>query len=71
MEINSPEKQLGRLHEIFADMKKQELPKTREEFESRSMLYHILMDMEEFLLYKKRFVHRLDKQQREIYWKNE
>ena len=70
VEINSPEKQLGRLHEIFADMKKQELPKTREEFESRAMLYHILMDMEEFLLYKKRFVHRLDKQQKEIYWKN-
>lgn len=69
VEINSPEKQLNRLHEIFADMKREELPKTREEFESRAMLYHILMDMEEFLLYKKRFVCRLDKQQREIYWK--
>lgn len=37
-------------------MKKEPLPVTREEFESRALLYHILMDLEEFLIEKKRFV---------------
>ena len=34
----------------------QELPATRQEFENRSMLYHILEDMKSFLEIKKKFV---------------
>ena len=42
---------------------------TREEFESRALLYHILMDLEEFLMFKKRFVEGLDGKTLERYWK--
>ena len=52
--------QLERLYSILAHMKEQELPKSRDEFESRAILYHVLMDMEDFLLIKKRFVDNLD-----------
>ncbi len=52
--------QLDRLYNILEHMKTQELPKSREEFESRSILYHVLMDLEDFLLIKKRFVDELD-----------
>lgn len=56
-EDNHPEIQLKYVEELFAHMKEHEpLPKTREEFETRSVLHHILMDFEEFLLVKKRFV---------------
>lgn len=69
VEFNSPEIQLERLEELFENMKKQPLPKTREEFESRAVLYHVLMDLEEFLTTKKRFVRDLDEKKRRLYWK--
>lgn len=52
--------QLERLYYILDSMKKYELPKSNEEFESRAILYHVLMDLEDFLLIKKRFVDQLD-----------
>ncbi len=68
VEKNVPEKQMEKLNGIFADMKKEELPKSREEFESRALLYHILMDLEEFLKYKQAFVENLSGRQRKEYW---
>ena len=68
IELNSPEKQIRRLGQIFADMKNEPLPETREEFESRAVLYHILMDLEEFLLVKRRFVNGLDETRKKLYW---
>lgn len=68
VERNIPSEQLEKLEEIFQDMKKEELPKSREEFENRAILYHILMDMEDFLIYKQRFVKSLDERQRKMYW---
>lgn len=68
IEINIPTQQMERLEQIFEDMKKEELPVTREEFESRAMLYHILMDLEEFLVFKKRFVEGMDERQMRLYW---
>lgn len=68
LEHNIPEKQLNRLHEIFEEMKIEPLPQSREEFESRAVLYHILMDLEDFLWTKKRFIDQLDEKQRELYW---
>jgi len=38
-------------------MKEEPLPVSRTEFESRAVLYHILMDLEDFLQEKKRFIH--------------
>ena len=52
-------------------MTQDELPMTREECEGRALLYHILMDLEEFLVYKKRFVNGLDEKKLRIYWKQE
>ena len=54
--MNVPEKQLARLSEIFAFMKNEPLPVTRDEFENRAVLYHILMSLEDFLLVKQRYV---------------
>ena len=68
IEINHPILQITRLNEIFADMRNEELPKTRDEFENRAMLYHILMDIQDFLLLKADFVNKLDQRQLERYW---
>lgn len=68
VERNEPTAQMQKLEEIFQQIKEEELPTTREEFESCAMLYHILMDLEEFLVYKKRFVNSLDEKQKERYW---
>lgn len=43
-------KELDELHDSYAAA---ELPKSREEFESRAMLYHILEDMRVFLVYNR------------------
>lgn len=58
--MNALDMQLERLYSILEHMKTQELPKSRDEFESRAILYHVLMDLEDFLLIKKRFVDNLD-----------
>lgn len=68
VEKNDPGPQMDRLQELFADMKKEELPKSRDEFESRALLYHILMDIEEFLKYKIAFIENLSEKQRKVYW---
>ena len=71
IEIHDPVKQMERLKEIFRHIKSEELPRTAEEFESRAMLYHILMDIEDFLACKARFVRELDEKQLQIYWKKD
>ena len=68
IEINHPALQITRLNEIFADMQNEDLPKSREEFENRAMLYHILMDIQDFLMLKADFVNKLDHRQLERYW---
>jgi uncharacterized membrane protein YgaE (UPF0421/DUF939 family) len=59
---------MKRLGEIFAHMKTEPLPEDREEFENRAILYHILLDLEEFLMFKGRFVESLEDKQKDIYW---
>lgn len=71
IELNEPSKQMSRLNDIFESMTKEEMPKTRTEFEGRAILYHILMDLEEFLTYKFRFVQCLDENQLKKYWNGE
>lgn len=68
IEINHPTQQIARLNELFADMQSEDLPKTRDEFENRAMLYHILMDIQDFLTYKANFVSQLDQAQLTRYW---
>lgn len=68
-EMNKPEAQIERLHQTVEDMKKEDLPGTWEEFEGKAKMYHIMMDLEEFLIFKKRFVEALNEKQLRIYWK--
>lgn len=68
IEKNVPDAQMERLKELLADMRREELPKSRDEFESHALLYHILMDIEEFLKYKMAFIDNLSEKQRKEYW---
>ena len=68
VERNAPQKQIEKLEGIFETMRQEPLPVSREEFESRAILYHILMDLEEFLIFKRRFVESLSDEQRRRYW---
>ena len=71
VEKNEPVEQLTRLHLLFDEMKKDQLPVTREEFESRALLYHTLMDLEDFLNCKMNFIQNLDEIRRKLYWAKE
>lgn len=68
VEMNMPTEQIERLEALIADMKTEPLPESREEFESRAILFHILLDLEEFLVFKKRFVEGLEEIHKDIYW---
>lgn len=46
---------LAALDEVLADMRTQALPVTREEFESRAVLYYVLLRLQDFLLLKRQF----------------
>lgn len=67
-EMNNPKMQMEQLDTLLAEMKNQPLPASRDEFESRALLYHVLMDLQDFLIIKKRFVESMDEKQLEIYW---
>lgn len=70
-EMNDPKKQIEQLESTLQHLRNEALPETHEEFEARAELYHVLMDLEEFLLYKKRFVEEIDETQFRVYWKEE
>lgn len=67
-EMNDPSQQQRRLRQLLEELREEALPKTREEFENRAKLYHILMDLEEFLICKKRFTDTLNEKQKQLYW---
>ena len=54
-EKNIPDRQSADLQQVFDQMKQQPLPESRDEFESRAILYHVLLDLEDFLFVNKRF----------------
>ena len=70
LELNVPTEQIDRLHDVLEEVKSQEPPKSEAEFENRAMLYHILMDIEDFLNFKADFVSALTPSQLEQYWKS-
>lgn len=53
---NNVEGLLGQLKELLADMQKQPLPESREEFEARAALFYLLKQLEELLTLKKEFI---------------
>lgn len=66
-EHDVPRTQMKILAEIFEVMKDEPMPKTREEFESRALLYHILMDLEDVLKAKEQFISNLDPEALKLY----
>ena len=70
-EMNDPKKQIEELEALLHELRNEPLPTSHEEFENRAELYHVLLDLEEFLLYKKRFVEEINENQFRIYWKRE
>lgn len=69
VEINYPDEQIRRLHEIIDRVNDDPLPETAQEFTARAVLYHIMMDIEEFLKAKRNFVDNMDENQVRKYWK--
>ena len=53
---NTVESLLAVLEELLREMKQEELPLSREEFEARAILFYILKQLEKFLLIKREFV---------------
>ena len=68
IEINHPIQQVTRLNEIFEELRDGEGPATSTEFEDQALLFHILMDIQDFLMLKADFVNKLDERQLERYW---
>lgn len=57
---NNPRRQILDLELAFEDLIRNDLPNDVEELEGRAKLYHILMDLEEFLMHKMRFVEAVE-----------
>lgn len=53
---NTVEGLLVRLEALLEEMKREQLPQTREEFEARAILFYILMQLQELLMIKRRFM---------------
>lgn len=68
-EYNNAEELLKELEKLYEFFSKEPLPKDREEFESRAVLYQTLSELEYFLKIKRDFAIGLTEKQVEIYWK--
>ncbi|MCM1092184.1 MAG: aromatic acid exporter family protein [Butyrivibrio sp.] len=55
---NHVEGLLGQLTELLREVKAQELPASREEFEARAILFYIIMQLENLLEIKRRFMRK-------------
>ncbi len=54
---------------MLKDKQSEALPESRIEFESKAMLLHIYMDLEEFLYTKKKFIDQTTEEQKKLYWR--
>lgn len=63
--VAAPKAQLHHLDDLVLKIQEENLPESREEFVSKARLYHILMDLEEFLKFKQRFVAGLETPQQQ------
>lgn len=61
---NDPQPQISSLHKMLKDKQSEALPESRIEFESKAMLLHIYMDLEEFLYTKKKFIDQTTEEQK-------
>lgn len=67
-ESNNAKELLAKREEALMQMKDSELPRTRQEFEDRAVLYGIMTDLEYFLQLKREFADSLTQEQIERYW---
>lgn len=58
---NTVESLLDHMEEVYAYMRQEHLPVTREEFESRAVLFYVLKQIEEFLRIKREFILKKEK----------
>lgn len=70
-EMNDPQALIEKLQKTVDHIGDGKLPETREEFENKALLYHMLMDLEEFLMFKKQFIESIEEVQFCVYWKKE
>ncbi len=70
-EYNSAEELLEEFKLVLEACRIQELPKTREEFESRAILFQFLNDLEYLLEVKRDFKNNLDREEIGYFWPNE
>ena len=54
---------------MLKDNQCEALPESRFDFESKAMLLHIYMDLEEFLYTKKKFIDQTTEEQKKLYWR--
>lgn len=67
-ELNNAEGLLTELEQLKNYYRQETLPKTREEFEYRAVLFQILKELEYFLILKRNFVLNLEKKNLKTYW---
>lgn len=70
-ELNNVQELLEELNQLYHYFKKDELPKTREEFEYRAVLFQILKELEYFLLIKRDFILEMKDNNMKNYWRVE
>lgn len=64
-EMHSIGEQINRLQQIIQSRTNDHLPKDMNEFEGMAILYHIMMDLEDYLIIKRRFVNSLSEEYRQ------
>ncbi len=67
-ESNNTKRLLEKEKVLMERFQKEQLPLTREEFETRAILYVILMNFRMFLVLKKEFVESLSEQEKKKFW---
>lgn len=67
-EINDAVTLLADIDGLFEHYSEEALPQSRNEFESRALLYHILCDLKSFVKLKADFTAALDKCEKKRYW---
>ena len=70
-EINDAAELLEDIEGLFAYYSEETLPQSREEFENRALLYHILCDLKNFVALKADFANALDEKEKTRYWLSE
>lgn len=65
---HDPQPQLDYLDEMVDALKKNHVSKTVQDFEAQAIVYHVLMDLEDFVLAKKKFIDHLNEEQKKIYF---